>query len=78
MFYFIYSYNVVIPLMLWVLYVILFYFILFILLYPDVMGNYVLRSPDVITSYVLANGINKNYSYYVNVIDVVVTGVRCY
>ena len=29
-------------------YYILFYFILFILLYPDVMGNYVLRSYDVI------------------------------
>ena len=34
--------------MLWVLYYIIFYFFLFILLYPDVMGNYVLRSYDVI------------------------------
>ena len=65
--------------MLWVLYFILFYFIsfCFIPLYPDVMGNYVLRSPGVITSYVLADGIAKTYSYYVNVTDVV-TGVRCY
>ena len=29
-------------------YYILFYFILFVLLYPDVMGIYVLRSYDVI------------------------------
>ena len=41
------------------------------------MGNYVLRSYDVITSYVLSAGITKNYSYYVNMTDVVVTGVRC-
>ena len=39
---------VVIPFMLWVLYFILFYFILFILLYPDVMGNSILRSYDLI------------------------------
>ena len=41
------------------------------------MGNYVLRSYDVITSYVLSAGITKNYSY-VNMTDVVVTGVGCY
>ena len=40
-------------------YFILFHFILFILLYPDVMGNYVLRSYDVINLLCLVDGVDK-------------------
>ena len=60
---------------------IIFYFIsfhLFIPLYPDFMGSYVLRLYDVINLLCLADGIAKTYSYCVNVTHAVVTGLRCY
>ena len=40
------------------------------------MGNYVLRSYDVINLLCFGRWNDQNYSFYVNVTDVVVTGVR--
>ena len=63
-------------------YYISLYFIPFclFLLYPDVMGNYVLKSYDVIKLFMFFGrwSSQKIHSYNVNVTDVVVTGVRCY
>ena len=43
------------------------------------MGNYVLRSFDVINLLCFGRWSNQDFIfYYVNVTDVVVTGVRCY
>ena len=51
---------------------------MFIQLYPHVMGKYVWGHMVYLTTYVLADGIAKMYFYYVNVTDVIATGVRCY
>ena len=64
------------------IFIYLFYFtlfhFLFIQTYPDVVGDYVWGYMVYLASYVLAEGIDKLYFYYINVADVIVTGVRCY